>query len=370
MISLSSINSFNEKMHNRPAILIGAGNRAKDILRKYDWNIKCAVDSNPELSESFLSYGEKKITVYSWDHLYEQENDNSVLLITPMMVSELIDKVNSDERLANKEVYVYQYMTAVQWDIDRIKVSRKPFDITKGTEKRIPKIIHYFWYSGDPYPEKVQRCIDSWKKFCPDYELRKWDLTNYKTDNLFCNEALSVKNWAHASDYGRCDVLSRFGGIYLDTDVELVKPLDDLLYDDGFFVFESADGVDPGSGMGACKGNALFEEICKQYEGLHFINEDGTYNKVNIIDQYTDVLKRHGLVSDGSYQIVDGIAVYPPLVMSPYSYNTGFTAAYEKTYGIHHWVSAWISDEWKRELQKKRDFFSYRVHSVEELLEL
>lgn len=368
MINICSIDSFKKKTNNRPVILLGAGDMASRILMTYDWNIKCAVDNNPKLSGGVISIGDKSVGVYSWDYLYTFENKDCVLMITPMMASGLIEQVEDDEQLCECDIYVYHYMLAVQWDIDRILVSKKPFSMTKGTVNKIPKVIHYFWFSSDPYPEKVRKCIDSWKKYCPDYKFQKWDLTNYKTENVFCNEALSVRSWAHASDYGRCDVLRKYGGIYLDTDVELIKPIDDLLYDDGFFIFESSDGVDPGSGMGACQGNEILAEICNQYSDIHFINEDGSFNKVNIINQYTNVLRRHGLVSDGSYQLIDGIAVYPPLVMSPYSYNTGFTATYDNTYGIHHWVSAWISDEWKRELERKRSFISSRVHGVDELL--
>ncbi len=367
MLLIRSIEQGLSDFENREIIFIGAGKMAQDILTQFDWNIKCAVDNNPDMAGTTLTAERKTVPVCAWDALYRDENKECILLITPMYVSKLIEQINTDSQLENREVYIYQYMRALQWDIDRIRVSERPFSMTVGTVNRIPKTIHYFWFSGDPYPEKVQKCIDSWKRYCPDYEFKKWTLENYKTDNVFCNEALSVRNWAHASDYGRCDVIRRYGGIYLDTDVELVKPLDDLLYDEGFFCFESADGVDPGSGMAAAQGNEILEEICNQYEEIHFINEDRSFNKVNIIPQYTNVLKKHGLVSDGSYQIVDGIAVYPPLVMSPYSYNTGLTCPYEKTYGIHHWVSAWISEEWRHELDLKREYISDRIKTIDDL---
>jgi hypothetical protein len=367
MISICSIDEFKSNHALDTVILIGAGKMAKDILATYDWNIKLAVDNNTDRAGEQLLVGGKSIDVHPWNALYEYGNLECILLITPMMVSSLIDQIDSDERLRDREVYIYQYMLALQWDIDRIKVSKRPFSLTTGVSNKIPKIIHYFWFSGDPYPEKVQKCIDSWKKYCPDYEFRKWSLDNYHTDNIFCNEALSVKSWAFASDYGRCDVLRKYGGIYLDVDVELIKPLDDLLYDDGFFIFESAEGVDPGSGMGAVQGHSIFDEICNQYENLHFINEDGSLNKVNIIPQYTNVLKKHGLVSDGSYQIVDGIAVYPPLVLSPYSYNTDLTYVIDKTYGIHHWVSSWITDERRYELELQKKYISQKIKTVEDL---
>lgn len=368
MIILESITQASEKMRNSEIILIGAGKMAQNILATYDWNIKYAVDNNQEMVGKHISSIKKSVDIRAWEELYEESSKNCILMITPMMASALIDQIESDERVRDREVYVYQYMLALQWDIDRIEVSKKEFTLTKGVKNKIPKTIHYFWFSGDPYPEKVQKCIDSWKRFCPDYEFKLWTMDNYHTDNIFCNEALKAKNWAHASDYGRCDVVRKYGGIYLDTDVELIKPLDDLLYDDGFFVFESADGVDPGSGMGGVAGNTVLDEICEQYDGIHFINDDGSFNKVNILNQYTRVLMKHGLVCDGSYQVIDGIAVYPPLVMSPYSYNTGLTCIIDKTYGIHHWVSAWISDEWRKELELKRKYISQGIKDINDLL--
>ena len=116
--------------------------------------------------------------------------------------------------------------------------------------------------------------------------------------------------------------------------------------------------------MGAAKGNRIFEEICDRYENLRYINEDGSFNRVSIIEQYTGVLIEHGLIPNGLYQNVEGIAVYPPLVMSPYSYNTGITSIYENTYGIHHWVSAWISEDYRRELDRKKQFISGNIKSL------
>ena len=237
MIKLCSIKEYDDSFANLPVVLVGAGNNSRIILNEHTWNILGAVDNNNELSGKYVNSGSRETLVHRWEDLYNEEFSECALMITPLMASGLIDQVENDEILKDRMVFVYSYMQAIQWDIDRIAMSRAKFDITRSETSKIPKVIHYFWFSGDPYPEKVQRCIDSWRKYCPDYEFIKWDHENYKTDNVFCNEALSVKNWAFASDYGRCDVLRKYGGIYLDLDVELIKPLDDLLYDDGFFVF-------------------------------------------------------------------------------------------------------------------------------------
>lgn len=362
------ISELKSKVGDAGIILIGAGRVAQSIVDSLELNFRFAVDNS--LSKQGTELKGKCITVpvYDWQYLREHCNNDDVLLITPVFADDLLKQIGADDTLCDKEVYLYSYIWSIQWDIDRIKASQVPFEITKGSMPIIPKTIHYFWFSGDPYPDKVKRCIDSWHKYCPDFEFRKWDLDSYQTDNQFCNEALSKGIWAFASDYGRCDVLYKYGGIYLDTDVEVVKSLDDLLYDGGFFCFESARGVDPGSGMGAVRGHSVFEEIRKKYESIHFINEDGSENRVNILDQYTSVLIGHGLVTNGEYQIIGDIAVYPPLVFSPYSYRTGIDSRYEKTYAVHHWVSAWRSVSQKREIEEKKEFISSKIKTFENVL--
>ena len=359
MLKLISFDELKKNYCLRPVIVIGAGKRAVWLLNTYDLNYKYVVDSD-EKKEGKVIEGEKvSLKIQGWEYLEEHYEKNDLIIVTPSYgYQELTDRIETI--LERPDVLVLAYSSALQWDIERIRQSRDPFEITKGKENKIPKTIHYFWFSGDPYPDKVKRCLDSWHKFCPDYEFKLWSLENYKTDNVFCNEALSKKVWAFASDFGRCDVLYRYGGIYMDLDVELIKPLDDLLYDDGFFCFESKEGVDPGSGMGCTKCNEVFEKICKKYENLHFINEDGTFNKVDILKQYTSVLEDYGLKKTGRYQLVNGIAVYPPLVFSPYSYQTGIDSRYGNTYGIHHWVSAWISEEQRMEMEnRKRTLTTY-----------
>lgn len=360
MIEVLSFEKFDLELKHKSIVLVGAGQRAKRILDSFDWNICFAIDRDSEKNGMLLEGIHKSVYIRDWAYLTEHYNKECVFLVSPGLgYRELAHEL--EQRFPESEVHVLAYMEALQWDMDRIAESNVHFDITQGVTKKIPQIIHYFWFSGDPYPDKVKRCLDSWHKYCPDYEFKLWDLNNYKTDNVFCNEALSKRVWAFASDFGRCDVLYRYGGIYLDLDVELLKPLDDLLYDEGFFCFESENGVDPGSGMGCVKGNPVFKEICQKYEGIHFINEDGSLNKVNILNQYTSVLENHGLKKTGYYQNVEGIAVYPPLVFSPYSYKTGIDSRFEKTYGVHHWVSAWITEEEKVELEERKNFISSYV---------
>lgn len=355
MITDCSLDSFNS-INKDSIVLIGAGKNAREILQNQDWNIKYAIDSNNY--NSVIEAGKKTLPVLSWEEGIEKIDSADTLVITPSIFCELNDKIDNIEKLKNLPRYLYIIMKSIQWDLDREKASKEPFSITCGSQNKIPKTLHYFWFSGDPYPEKVERCLDSWHRYCKDYEFKEWNLDNYISDCNLCTEALKKESWALASDYGRCDVLYKYGGVYLDLDVEVVRPLDDLLYDEGFMCFESSLGVDPGSGMGSIAGHRVMKEICEKYQQVEPYDENGKLVRPFIIDMFTDVLRKYGLKEGAMYQQADGFAVYPPLVFSPYSYMTGRTNQYEKTYAIHHWVSAWVDDRMRKELKERKEYFA------------
>jgi hypothetical protein len=227
---------------------------------------------------------------------------------------------------------------------------KKPIIYKQKSEMLIPKVIHFFWFSGESYPDDVKRYMDSWRKYCPEYEIKNWTLDNYSSDNIFFNEAIECKKWAFASDYARADIIYRYGGIYLDSDVELIKNFDDLLYHDAFIGFESDKEVDPGSGFGAQKGNPIIKEFRSIYKDMHFVNYDGSYNMIPCPNYYTKILKRHGLFPNGSYQLLDNIAVYPVTSFCPHSYVSGLMYIEEDTYSIHHHAGSWTSADEKNKI--------------------
>ena len=371
MINLVGKAEFENLCSDRDIILVGAGRKAVRFVNEYNWNYRFAIDNLSSKHNTLLKTNREEIPIKDWTYLRENASEKDVLIVTPgLEYIDLVESIEADSRLKNNDTYVLRFIDAIQWDLDRISISNQKMEFTKSETPLIPPIIHYFWFSNDPYPDKVKRCIDSWHKYCPKYEFKEWNLDNYHTENVFCNEALSKKEWAFASDYGRCDVVYRYGGIYLDTDVELLKPLDDFLYDEGFFCFQGViGGIDPGSGMGAISRKSVLGEIRDKYEGVHFVREDGSFNKIPINDQYTDVLIKAGLTCDGSYQVIDNVAVYPPLVFSPYSYMTGIMSISDISYGVHHWVSAHYSGLAKRELIFRKNYISSRIKSINNCVE-
>ena len=141
----------------------------------------------------------------------------------------------------------------------------------------IPKKIHYCWFGKNPMPDEFERNIESWKEMCPKYEIIKWDETNYDVSkNLYMKQAYEQKKWGFVSDYARLDIIENEGGIYLDTDVKVIKPLDDLLKCKSFMGFIDNNMVALGLGFGAVKHNLLIKELRDYYNEKRFLRDDGT----------------------------------------------------------------------------------------------
>ncbi|WP_026519117.1 glycosyltransferase family 32 protein [Butyrivibrio sp. FCS006] len=207
----------------------------------------------------------------------------------------------------------------------------------------IPKIIHYFWMGGGEKPESMQKCIESWKKNCPDFEIREWNEDNYDVhSHPYMEEAYNKKKWAFVTDYARLDVLVRFGGIYLDTDVEVLKDLSPLCQYRAFIGFENPQKTNDGQGFGCEPGMPVFREMLECYDGdkpFEIIN--GALNYVESPKLRTKVLLAHGLVLDGSRQQVDGVEVFPVDYFCPLDYDTGRLMVTDNTFSIHHFDSSW-----------------------------
>ena len=208
----------------------------------------------------------------------------------------------------------------------------------------IKKTIHYCWFGGNPLPELVKKCIESWKRFCPEYEIKEWNETNFNINCCqYVKEAYEAKKWAFVSDYCRFWVLYQQGGIYLDTDVELIKSLDDL--PESFVGFEDQTICNSGLIRGAQKGDRICAEMLDSYQKDHFLLKDGTYNTQTVCVRETNILKAAGLIQDGKKQTVADTHIYPAEFFSPKSFLTGKLSITTNTYSIHHYNGSWYSEE-------------------------
>ncbi len=209
----------------------------------------------------------------------------------------------------------------------------------------IPKKIHYCWFGGNPLPELAQKCIESWKKYCPDYEIIEWNEKNFDVNcNRYCAEAYAAKKWAFVSDVARLYALVHEGGIYMDTDVEVTKPLDAFLELDAFSGFESFDRIPTGI-MAAAKGHVLFTELLNDYENDGFFNEDGTPNLTTNVTRITNNCLKHGLILNNTKQTVNGFTLFPNDYFCPKDCETKIVTITENTHTIHHFDGSWLSAE-------------------------
>lgn len=208
----------------------------------------------------------------------------------------------------------------------------------------IPKAIHYCWFGGSKKPKLAKKCIESWKRFCPDYEIKEWNEDNFDfTVMPFMTEAYKAKKYAFVSDVARLLVLEKYGGIYFDTDVELIKDISPLMNDDGFIGFENDMYVNSGQVIACVPNNPIISEMISEYEKLHFTNTDESYNIVACPHLNSDTMERFGLIRNGKEQIVTGIHVYPSEYFNPRSSITGKLTITADTYSIHWYGKSWFS---------------------------
>lgn len=225
----------------------------------------------------------------------------------------------------------------------------------------IPKIIHYCWFGGNKIPNSVKLCIKTWKKYCPDYEIRVWNESCFDVNSHpFVKKAYACKAWAFVSDYVRLQVVYENGGIYLDTDVELIKSLDDLLQNKCYFGLQQDKNLcNTGIGFGAEKGSPIVKKMMDEYENVEF-------NPNDMLSVACPTLNTNALLKNG-YEPTSGIfsndefTVYPTCYFDPYSTQDKTNLLCENTYSIHHYNASWCSG---LQRMKRKIVFAFGEESI------
>jgi len=225
----------------------------------------------------------------------------------------------------------------------------------------IPKIIHYCWFGGNEMPELAKKCIKSWKKFCKGYEIKAWNEDTFDINSapLYVRQAYESKKWAFVTDYVRLWAMTKYGGIYMDTDVEVVAPLDKFLKHQAFSGFESDIAVP--TGIMACeKDFPMFKKFLKHYDTAKFINDDGSLNITTNVELITEECKNNGLILNNSFQIIEGFALYPNEYFCPINMTSGHYQRTENTSTIHWFNGSWLPDDQKQIKANDTDYYSIR----------
>lgn len=358
MFKVYELSRFYKRIKDCTAVAcIGTGRRLKtmcdmengvQVLKK----VKILADNDIAKQHTYYDIGNTKLEILSIPEMVTRIGNNDVIIITCANYDEILEQLQHYEKTANIDIFCFSHILSLMIEADAMR-KEIPLDIRIANEPLIPKVIHYCWFGGKPIPDKNKRWMESWQRFCPDYEIIEWNESNYDVSkNLYMKQAYEAKKWGFVPDYARLDIIYQYGGIYLDTDVEIICNLDNLLYQKAFAGFESNDYVALGLGFGAQKGMPLIEKMLKFYDNMKFINEDGTLNLVASPVLQTQFLKERGLQTNGEYQFVDGMTIYPEKVLSGKSVATRRIKLKEYTHTIHHYDGSWIDKNGKREIAR------------------
>ncbi len=240
----------------------------------------------------------------------------------------------------------------------------------------IPKIIHYCWFGRGQKPKLAIKCIESWRAFFPGYEIKEWNEDNFDVNMIpYTQEAYNVKKFAFVSDFARFWILYKYGGIYFDTDVQVIHNMDHIISKGPFMGFEQPDedmksgktkpeyAVNPGIGLGVSPNNSIYKELLDHYAQLHFINKDGSFNQVTIVAHTTNILVKKGLKLNNKLQLIAGIWIYPWDVFCPQSFYTKKLNLSPNSVSIHLYTMSWLSTSTKLKF-KLTNFLGKRITSL------
>lgn len=206
----------------------------------------------------------------------------------------------------------------------------------------IPKIIHYCWFGRGEMPELALKCIESWHKYMPDYEYKLWNEDNFDiSSNQYVKEAYEARKFAFVTDYVRLHALNTEGGIYMDTDVEVLKPFDPLLRLTGFIGFEGTKSILIGTGTIACQPDGDWvKELIREYDGLRFKLPDGSYDMTPNPVRITRIMAKNGLVQNGLEQDYKDMHIFPTEYFCPRQ-TTGEMFLTDNTFCDHQFMGSW-----------------------------
>ena len=320
--------------------------------RSFTSNISYIIDNNFSGQINFCG---RQVSVFSPDKIRSEENC-SIIITSAKYALEMLEQLEEMNLPDSVECYVWRGITGFSFKLESLPIIGQSIF-------SIPKIIHTFWFSGEKIPDEYQKCIDSWSKYCPDYEIKIWTQNNYDcSKNTFLQQAIKSKKWAFAADFARFDVLYEYGGIYMDSDVELFKSLNDFLHFESFFPFTHSCLIDPVV-FGTIQHNPLLKQLLKQYENRVLFNKSGNPDTIDnfLPSVVCSVFEDMGFNYNDTMQMIDGNLIVPSYYFSNVYFEITrqlFPETEKKLYSIHHCESGWCdvcssTDEYNKKLFSK-----------------
>lgn len=333
---------FGKIKEGKKIICFGAGEEFRKVCQEYsiEKDVWCIIDNN--MSGHIMVYNNINIPIVSMNESPQISEKYLYLITTIAYADQIVLQLDEMHKFDNIAFFVpYFFETNDQHEIM----------VDCNNQKIIPQKIHYCWFGKGEIPDRFKKNIETWYTFCPDYEIIRWDENNYDiTKNRYMQQAYEKKKWGFVPDYARLDIVNTYGGIYLDTDVEIIKSWDSLLQHQFFCGFESDEYVALGLGFGSMPNNKILNEMLSQYDELEFVKADGSLNLTPSPVYQTEILKHYGLVCNGKTQINDSFAVYSPNAFAPVN-SVGVGRPTESSYSIHQYAATWCDTE---VLEKKK----------------
>lgn len=315
-----------------------------EILREYNLadRIICCIDNDKTRWNTYIQICEKNIEILS-PKILKNLNGNITVLISISRYGSAYEQISKMKGTEKYSCYIVPFLC-----INNFKVKGKKGTVKTSKNLLIPKKIHYMWLGGKEIPPQLKKCIDSWKRFCPDYEIIRWDESNYDVHkNKFLSQAYDNQKYGFVPDFARIDILYSYGGIYLDTDVELKRNIDELLYQEAFCSVEKWQVINFGGCSGAVKGHKSLEPFLENWSKRQIIKKDGSLDNISsgLID--TSIAINYGYKINGRTQNIMGMNIYTYDYFHPYDYMTGRLDMTDNTYSVHHFNGGWLDDKTK-----------------------
>ena len=327
------------------------------LIEKYKLydNLLFYIDGDKRKQGKTIKIGEESYTIKNIEELKKLSSD-TVILITNSNCYPIVQMLDKISELDKTSVYIIPYIQIYESQ----KKENEKKNIKRSLKPLIPKTIHYCWFSRKPIPEYLLRCIDSWHQYCPDYEIIQWNEDNYDINKyLYSKQAYREKKWGFVPDVIRLDLLYNYGGIYLDTDVELIKSIEELRYQGAFMGVEKWGNINMGGGSGAIPHHPVIKKMLDYRMEVRFLLEDGSYNEMTCGYYETKPLMELGMKPNNTIQNIGDVTIYSSDFFHPFDYMSGETDITDNTFSIHHFNGDWLDDRKVMERKKKLEQYEY-----------
>ena len=319
----------------------------------------CCIDNDKTKWGQYIRICEKNIKIFS-PEILRSLNGEITVLISISIYGRAYEQISNMSETEKYSCYIVPSLC-----INNFKAKGGKGIIKTSERQLIPKKIHYMWLGKKEMPEQLQKCMESWEKYCPDYEIIRWDESNYDVyKNIFLSQAYYNKKYGFVPDFARLDILYNYGGIYLDTDVELKRNIDDLLYQEAFCSVEKWQVINFGGCSGAVKGHRSLKPFLEKWSRHSIVRNDGTLDNISsgLID--TSVAINSGYRINGQIQTILGMNIYTYDYFHAYDYMTGEMDMTDDTYSIHHFHGGWLDDNTKADNIKTAEIYEKLMSSA------